>query len=225
MSDGRPAPFKEGSMIRILIGMVAAGSLYAQAEPSTFTVTTLADSGPGSLRQAVVNANAAAGQSRIAFAPGLHGAIVLTTGALALARSTEIDGPGAELLSVSGGNAGRVFDIESSANVTIHRLSIVNGHAGGSISHPGQGGGVYVAGGALTLDGVTLANNRAIGAANVGSEIPPGPASNLGAGAGGGIYVAAGTLTVTNSLFASNQALGAVGGPVAGPPAGMGGGG
>jgi hypothetical protein len=226
MSDGRLAPFKEVSMVRILVGILATGSLYAQTGPSTFTVTTLADSGPGSLRQAIVSANAEAGPNRIIFASGLHGAIVLTTGALGLAKSTEIDGPGAELLSVSGGNAGRVFEIEKSANVTIHRLSIANGRAAGNIAHPGLGGGIYIAGGALTLDGVNLVNNRAIGTPNVVSEIPAGTGPpNLGVGAGGGIYVVAGTLTVTNSLFANNQALGAVGGPVAGLPPGMNGGG
>jgi hypothetical protein len=209
-------------MIRILAGILAACSLHAQTGPSTFTVTTLADSGPGSLRQAIVNANAAAGPNKITFASGLHGAIVLTTGALGLAKSTEIDGPGAEFLSVSGGHAGRVFEIETGTNVTIRRLSIVNGRAGGTVAHPGLGGGIFVAGGALTLDSVTLSNNQAIGAANVVSEVPAGTGPpNLGVGAGGGIYLAAGTLTVTNSLFANNQALGAAGEPVAGQPGGI----
>jgi hypothetical protein len=212
-------------MTRILAGIFAACSLYAQAGPTTFIVTTLADSGPGSLRQAIVNADAEAAPTRITFASGLHGAIVLTTGALGLAKSTEIDGPGAELLWVSGGNASRVFEIEQSANVTIHRLSIVSGRAG-NLTHAGLGGGIYMAGGALTLDGVTLANNRAVGTANVVSEIPTGTGPpNSGVGAGGGIYVVAGTLTVANSLFANNQALGAVGGPVAGVPTGLSGGG
>ena len=209
-------------MIRILAGILVACSLYAQTGPSTFTVTTLADNGPGSLRQAIVNANAEAGPNKIAFASGLHGSILLTNGALGLTKSTEIDGPGAELLSVSGGHGGRVFEIGISANVTIRRLSIVNGRAGGSVAHPGLGGGIYVAGGALTLDGVTLASNQAIGTANVVSEIPAGTGpSNLGVGAGGGIYVVGGILTVINSLVANNQALGAVGGPVAGQPTGM----
>ncbi len=44
---------------------------------STFTVLNLNDSGPGSLRQAVLDANATAEFDQIAFAPRLHGAIVL----------------------------------------------------------------------------------------------------------------------------------------------------
>jgi hypothetical protein len=198
-------------MTRILAGIFAACSLYAQAGPTTFIVTTLADSGPGSLRQAIVNANAAAGPSRITFAGGLHGAIVLTSGALAVAGSTEIDGPGAEVLSVSGNNGGRVFEIESTAKVSIQRLSIENGHAGGDVVHPGLGGGIYVAGGALSLNSVTVANNRAIGTASIVVGVPPGPAGP-GGGAGGGIYVAGGTLTISNSLLVNNQALGGASG-------------
>jgi len=197
-------------MTRILAGIFAACSLYAQAGPSTFIVTTLADSGPGSLRQAIVIANAAAGPSRITFAGGLHGAIVLTSGELAVAGSMEIDGPGAEVLSVSGNHGDRVFEIESTAKVSIQRLSIANGYAGGDVVHPGLGGGIYVAGGALSLSGVTVANNRAIGTAQIVAGIPPGP-TGLGEGAGGGIYVAGGTLTVSNSLLVNNQALGARG--------------
>jgi len=209
-------------MIRILAGIFATGSLFAQTGPSTFTVATLADSGPGSLRQAIANANAQAGPSTITFASGLHGAIVLKTGALVLATSTEIDGPGAGLLSVSGGNASRVFEIESGAKITIHGLSIANGRAAGDVTHPGLGGGIYMAGGALTLDGVSIAGNRAIGAPNVASEIPSGTGPpNIGVGAGGGIYIANGNLAVTNSFVANNQAFGAVGGPAAGPPQGM----
>src|SRR5262249_7607843 len=46
--------------------------------PSTFTVTNLLDSGAGSLRQAVLDANAHAGANVIRFKDGLHGTIKLT---------------------------------------------------------------------------------------------------------------------------------------------------
>src|SRR5947207_15969266 len=46
---------------------------------STFTVTTLADSGPGSLREAVTSANAAAGADIVQFAHGLSGTINLAS--------------------------------------------------------------------------------------------------------------------------------------------------
>jgi hypothetical protein len=52
--------------------------------PSTFTVLNLADSGAGSLRQAVLDADAAPGQNDIVFAAGLSGTITLTSGELDL---------------------------------------------------------------------------------------------------------------------------------------------
>ena len=52
--------------------------------PSTFTVLNLADSGTGSLRQAVLDADAAPGQNDIVFAAGLSGTITLTSGELDL---------------------------------------------------------------------------------------------------------------------------------------------
>src|SRR5688500_12688814 len=50
--------------------------------PSTFTVLNLVDSGAGSLRQAVHAANIAPGADAIAFGPGLHGTLTLTSGEL-----------------------------------------------------------------------------------------------------------------------------------------------
>src|SRR5260370_1251680 len=79
--------------------------------PSTFTVLNLADSGAGSLRQAVLDANAHAGPNVIGFAHGLHGTITLTSGELAITKSLDIEGPGAHQLTVSGNHASRVFDI------------------------------------------------------------------------------------------------------------------
>src|SRR6266567_1183623 len=50
--------------------------------PSTFSVLNLLDSGPGSLRQAVLDANAQPGADVIRFGADLHGTIALTSGEL-----------------------------------------------------------------------------------------------------------------------------------------------
>src|SRR5262245_40106325 len=71
--------------------------LEGRALPSTFTVLNLADSGIGSLRQAILDANA--NPDAIGFADGLSGTIPLTTDQLSITDALTIDGPGADLLA------------------------------------------------------------------------------------------------------------------------------
>src|SRR5437879_1843867 len=70
---------------------------------STITVLNNADSGDGSLRAAL---GAASSGDTINFAPGLAGqTITLTSGELAIDKSLDIEGLGADQLTVSGNNA------------------------------------------------------------------------------------------------------------------------
>src|SRR5262249_46962547 len=73
-------------------------ALEDRALPSVFTVTNLADSGPGSLRQAVLDANAQPGLDVIDFASGLQGTIALTSGPLNITDGLMVTGPGADQL-------------------------------------------------------------------------------------------------------------------------------
>src|SRR5262245_52493397 len=63
---------------------------------STFTVTSLADSGMGTLRAGV-----ASGADTIRFAPALHGTIPLAS-EIAIGANLTIIGPGANRITVSG---------------------------------------------------------------------------------------------------------------------------
>jgi hypothetical protein len=154
---------------------------------STFTVLNLNDSGPGSLRAAV-----ASGDDTIAFAKGLHGTIVLTSGELMLNNSVTINGPGANRLAVSGNNSSRVFEVAAGLNVAINGLTITHGSA------PDQGGGVLNDGANLTLSGDVLSQNTAFESATNGAR-------------GGALYSLGGVLTITDSQIIGNQARGATG--------------
>ena len=65
----------------------------APAEGATFTVTTTADSGPGSLRQAILDANGNPGADTIAFAiPGSGVQTLDVSSALTITDPVTIDG-------------------------------------------------------------------------------------------------------------------------------------
>src|SRR5687767_2542582 len=99
---------------------------------STFSVLNLLDSGAGSLREAVVEANSAPGADLIRFAPEARdGTIALTGGQLSITDDLTIEGPGADRLTVSGNDASRVFRIGSGVAVSIDGLTISHGRAVG----------------------------------------------------------------------------------------------
>src|SRR5262245_16469153 len=150
--------------------------------PSTFSVLNLLDSGPDSLRAAVVAANANPGPDAIDFA--VTGTIALTSGELDITDSLTINGPGVNALTVSGNHASRVFWLFGNPTVSIADLTVANGWTSGW-----GGGGIYMAGGNLTLDRVAVSRNQADGL-------------------GGGLYIAGGTLYVNQSTVSRNSAVG-----------------
>ena len=175
--------------------------------PPAYTVTTLTDDAGGaarncndtsqgatpntgcSLRDAIAAAatvststvtptiNFASSLNLTTSPPGDYN--VTTGGTLNISKSMNIQGPGANLLSIDGGKADRVFNI-ASGTVSISEVTITNGNNGGN------GGGIVNAG-TLTVTNSTISGNSASG----------------GQLYGGGIYNN-GTLTVTNSTVSGN---------------------
>src|SRR5262245_26962843 len=87
--------------------------------PSTFLVTNFNDAGAGSLRQAVLDANANPGAESIEFAPKLSGTIALSDGQLSITEDLTVVGPGAGVLAVSGNDASRLFEVHRGVTATI----------------------------------------------------------------------------------------------------------
>jgi predicted outer membrane repeat protein len=203
--------------------------LEGRCVPST--VTNLNDAGPGSLRDAIAVTPAG---GTVDFQAGLTGTILLTTGELALAKDLTIAGPGADVITVSGNHASRVFNI-AAFTVDISGLTIADGATnadGGGIlnagtltvtnstlsgnSASGAGGGILnSAGAALTITNSILSGNSASGGLGGGAIRNDGSAvtitnstlSGNSAGNGGGIRTEVGTLTVTSSTFSGNSAF------------------
>ena len=109
--------------------------LWAIASPlaaATFTVTTTADSGPGSLRQAIDDANAAAGADTIAFSipgPGIHTITPLSLLPI-LGSDVTIDGytqPGSSANTNATGGLNTVLQIEIDGTSAPNRCVTVIG--------------------------------------------------------------------------------------------------
>src|SRR5262249_36270920 len=130
----------------------------------SLTVTSAADSGPGSLRAAIA---AAQSGDTIRFDPRLAGQTIrLTTGELAITKSLDIEGLGADQLPASGNHASRIFDITSGATVTIAGITMTDGLANGSAPVLASTGGAILNFGALTLANDVLSDNQAVGDAS-----------------------------------------------------------
>lgn len=179
-----------------------------------FFVTNANDGGTGSLRQAVLDANALSGRDEINFLGTLNGqTITLTSGELLITDDVDIVGPGAMNLTVSGNNSTRVFNVSSSVNGTIEDLTITAGFTS-------LNGGAITNSGVLTISDSTISNsssNAAGGAIfNNGTLIVTsssiwGNSAGGASGDGGALYNAA-TATVTNTTIANNTAVDSGGG-------------
>jgi hypothetical protein len=191
-------------LLPLLLTALALFSLTSAQAHGTNWVTTLADSGAGSLRQVLLSA---IDGDTVAFAT--NGTITLTSGELVITNNLSISGPSATNLAISGNNSSRVFNIASSnVVVTMDDMTICNGKAANGINAPlygspgsgSDGGGIYNLGN-LTLKRCILKNNTA-GAGGTGYEL----GGDGGDGGTGGAVFNAGTLAVVSSTVASNAA-------------------
>jgi hypothetical protein len=186
------------------LALLCAACVSAHA--NTITVTNANDSGPGSLRQALIDANDG---DTIEFA--VTGTIALTSGELLVAKNITISGPGAENLAVNGNAKSTVFHIVPGETVTISGLTITNGSAG-------SGGGVHNDHAALTLNNCTITGNSGGGTYNDAEYVEGLPLSALlevnncliADNSGNGIYNNAegggiATLEITDSILSNNS--------------------
>ena len=143
-----------------------------------FSVTTTSDSGAGSLRQAMLDANAdMSGPHIITFA--VTGTITLASTLPAVTQPMTITGPGVDQLTITGNNTFGIFDVPNS-------LSISDATIRGGFSPNAAFGGAFQVGGTLIVDRCVVRDNTS------------------GGGIGGGIAVISGSATVTDSLFTNN---------------------
>jgi hypothetical protein len=159
--------------------------------PSTLTVTTTNDSGPGSLRAEIAASHSG---DTINFAPSLtNQTIRLTSGELAVTKSLTIEQANPGLVVIDGNFASRIFDVGGSASVSLDNLEIQDGAAS-------DGGGIKN-NGSLTLNQCFLRGNFAFGTL-AGRQIVGGE---------GGAVDNRGTMTINESSAFLNTAFGSGG--------------
>ena len=184
---------------------------------SPIWVSNTDDSGDGSLRAAIEEANTNPGEDTIRFRRSAWGTIALSS-QLNITDDLVIDGPGAPKVTVSGQGASRVFlvlpealddnpfvtptpaQLETSPEVTIRKLTVVDGFATDAPGNasPGPfafGGGIYNLGGSVHLEKVDMTGNAIEGLLAAGGAV----ANEFG-----------GKLTVSRSDFAENEANGVI---------------
>ncbi|MBP6214389.1 MAG: VCBS repeat-containing protein [Pyrinomonadaceae bacterium] len=197
----------------ILSGIVVMAAI-AEVNAATFTVTNINDTGAGSLRQAVLDANAAATADTIVFDAsfGVPRTIVLaTTIQISPAASVDtltITGPGANLLTITKPTAAGSRALFVGLNGTPADTTTITGinfsdHVGGAIDNRSI----------LNISNCTFTNivstvsgtaisNHVVGTLTVTDSAFTG--NGVPAGGGGGTISNDGIATVTNTTFSSN---------------------
>lgn len=202
---------------------VNPGSARSTASFVVNSTTDAVDAAPGdgicataggvcTLRAAIQEANALAGDDIITLPAGTYMLTIVGTGDTAagdldITQNLSINGAGASLTIINGGAIDRVFHVNGSITVSISSVTITNGNGGGS------SGGILNSGGTLTIIHSTLSSNTAdFGGGIVNSAgiltVTNTTFSNNSAGmdyAGGGIYTVSGVVNIMNSTFSGNS--------------------
>jgi hypothetical protein len=181
----------------VLVGsMLVASAGFGLA--ATFTVTSLMDSptaaaNDGTLRGAILAANADAAASNIVFNIAGGGTITLAENGAGTRMLPVLKNPNG--ISIDGSNSGQgaiTISGGSTSNSTGDRLLFVGVSSDIGTATPSA---------VFTLSHLTLANGNARGGAGGGS-------AGGGAGLGGAVFVNAGTLVLNDVSFNNNRAVG-----------------
>ena len=161
-------------VLQLIIALDLGVLLIVNAK--TVDVHSGADSGPGSLRQALLQV-ANGDTINIDVASG----ITLTSGELIVNKNLKIHGNGGHG-TISGNNTSRVFHIMPGVTVNLESLTITNGAAGSdseAIFPLNVGGGIYSDHATLTVKNCTVTNNTARFGAGIFNSSKDGGSANL----------------------------------------------
>lgn len=204
-------PYRRAPLAAGISLALAAGAVQAD----TFNVTTNADSGAGSLREAITSANAAAGPHTIDMS-GISGdTVTLASGLPEITEEVDIQGSdvtldGAGAYTCLYGTGDYAYDL-SVSDLTVTNCTGVGLEGSDGIFY--AGGGIYLAGANLTLNNTTVTGNSTeqAGGVQIGSGALYMYNSSIdgnSADLGGGLVSIGSTLVIENSSISDNSATG-----------------
>jgi hypothetical protein len=190
--------------VKAFLCLLAGALSCVSSSANTLLITSPSDDGSGSLRAAIA---AAASGDVIQFDPALRGQVILLASQINITKELTIDGPGADKITISGGNRTRILFV--TAPLTLSGVTLHNGFGSGAAllvsrararvigctftdnaAPNGTGGAIYNPGSSLDLSNCTFSGNTA-----------------AGFGLGGAFYGSSGvTVTMTDCIFAANSA-------------------
>lgn len=149
---------------------------------ATLMVTTTADDGPGSLREAV---QGAVGANTIRFDPALAGQTIKLASPLTIADQTlVIEAPEEGGVTLDGDGVTQILVVQATGDLTLRNLTLTGSRSGiGAISTAGT----------VRVEHGTITGNRSL-------------ATSSGNGFGGGISHFGGDLTLVNTTVSGNVA-------------------
>ena len=153
-----------GSCVGVLAAFAVAAFVSTSALAATYTVTTNADLGAGSLPVVIASVNSAGGTNTINFASSANGTITLTSGELHLtgSQTLTVTGNGASNTVIDGDALGRVFEVDSGVTRNLSGVTVENG-----LVTSVDGGGILVNGN-LNLSDSSVTGNVDNGAGGAG---------------------------------------------------------
>jgi hypothetical protein len=167
--------------------------------PASVLVVSLADSGPGTLRNAITTVDASTDSTNnIVFANHLVGTILLKSPLPVITNSVTIGGTTDAKIAIDGANKFQIFNVNgSSINVNFEDLTLLYGNSANVGYKTARGGGaMYISdnSGTVKISNCTIEHNRAIGISGAKDT----------SGLGGGLFLNGGTVDITSSKITGN---------------------
>jgi hypothetical protein len=170
-----------GHWRKTLLAAMIISATSVQA--ATYTVSNTDDSGAGSLRQAILDANSTPSTDDIINITAT-GKLVLSSGQLPITGPLTINGPGADKLTIDGDGKSRIFAITQPGNpaisctpagadfvVAISGLTLTNAANLATVSGEPQVGGAVYSSQSLSLRDMVISKNKARYGAGVGLSV------------------------------------------------------